>query len=105
MKRFIAVVAVFVLAGFNTSVIAEDKAEKIEGTVTCAKCDLKKTDSCQTVIVAKKDGKEVTYYFDKDSSKKFHGKVCTAPKPGTVTGTVTKDGDMMTIKVTEVEFK
>ena len=105
MKRFIVVVAVVILAGFSTTVMAADKPEKIEGTVTCAKCDLKKKDSCQTVIVAKKDGKEVTYYFDMESSKKFHGKVCSAPKPGTVTGTVTKDGDMMTIKVTEVEFK
>ena len=83
--------------------MAEEKT--LKGTITCAKCDLKKETACATVIVVKEDGKEVIYYFDKDSHKKNHSKVCQEAKEGTVTGTVSKDGDKMTIKVTKVEFK
>jgi hypothetical protein len=77
----------------------------LNGTITCAKCDLKKETVCATVIVVKEDGKQVIYYFDKDSHKKNHPPVCQQPKEGTVTGTVGKDGDKHTIEVTKVQFK
>jgi hypothetical protein len=71
----------------------DEKAVTLKGTITCAKCDLGKETTCMTVIVAKdKDKKDVTYYFDKDASKKFHGKICTEAKAGSVEGVVsTKD--------------
>jgi hypothetical protein len=92
------------LAGILT---AEDKkeAKTLEGTITCAKCDLKLADKCATVIKVKEGDKEVVYWFDTDSSKKNHKTICTEAKEGKVTGTVGKDGDKMTIKVTKVEFK
>ncbi len=81
----------------------EKKAEKLTGTITCAKCDLKVEGqkTCATVI---KVGEKV-YWFDEKSSKANHKKVCTEPMEGSVTGVVGKDGDKDTITVTKVEFK
>ena len=96
-------VAGIMLAFVGAPVVAKDEAkeEKLEGTITCAKCDLKVADKCATVI---KVGDKV-YYFDKTSSDKNHKAICTSPMEGTVTGTVKKDGDKMIVTVTKVEFK
>jgi hypothetical protein len=80
---------------------AEDKEETLKGTVTCAKCDLKMSKGCATVI--KVDN--TIYWFDKDSHKKYHKPICTEAKEGTVTGVVsTKDGKKY-IKVSKVDLK
>ena len=79
----------------------EGKEVKLEGKITCAKCDLGEADSCHTVI---KVGDKV-YYFDKDATKKYHKEICTTPKEGTVTGKVSKDGDKLVVTPTKVEFK
>jgi hypothetical protein len=85
---------------------AEEKKEvTLKGKVTCAKCDLKKADACQTVIVVKEKGKDQIYYFAPASHKKFHAGICKKAKEGTVKGTVSKDGDMMVIDVTSVDYK
>jgi Family of unknown function (DUF6370) len=99
LTAFVVAVAVLVLAG--APLRAEDKEQKLEGKITCAKCDLGVADSCETVI---KVGDKV-YYFDKESHKKHHSKVCKEAKDGTVTGTVKKDGDKMVVTVSKVEFK
>jgi hypothetical protein len=94
----------------------EGKEAKLKGTITCAKCDydavkaadpkIEKPAKCETVIIAKKKGgKEVVIYFDKDSHKKYHGKICREPKQGMVTGTVTKKDGKNVISVTELNFK
>jgi hypothetical protein len=41
----------------------EDKEVTLKGTITCAKCDLKDSKECQTVIQVKDGDKTVTYYF------------------------------------------
>ena len=72
---------------------AEKPKEKtITGEAKCAKCMLKETDKCQTVIqVEGKNGKTVKYYLaDNDVSKAFHENVCTEAKKVTATGTVKK---------------
>ena len=80
----------------------------LKGTVTCAKCDLKESASCHTVVKVSEDGKDVVYWFDKAGSKdykKTHSAICQEAKKGTVTGEVSeKDGKKM-IKVTKVEFE
>jgi hypothetical protein len=81
---------------------ADDKEVTLEGKITCAKCDLKLQDKCATVIKTK-DGK--VYYFDTDSHKKNHKTICQEAKDGTVTGTVSKEGDKEIIKVSKVDFK
>ena len=95
------VVAMFVAVAVRAE---EDKEETLKGTITCAKCDLKKEKSCATVIVVKKDDKETVYYFDTDSHKKNHKTICTEAKKGTVKGTVKKDGQRMVVTVKDVKF-
>ncbi|HLN31369.1 MAG TPA: DUF6370 family protein [Gemmataceae bacterium] len=82
----------------------EGKEVTLEGKITCAKCDLKETDKCMTVIKVEKDGKDVVYYFDKDGNKKHHKTICTEAKKGKVTGTVTEKDGKKTITVTKVVF-
>jgi len=96
------------LIGFTgTTVDAGDKDKEvtIKGSITCAKCDLKLQKSCATVVVEKKYGKDVVYYFDKASNKKYHGDICTEAKDGTVTGTVKTEGKKKMISVTELKYK
>ncbi|MFO0968219.1 MAG: DUF6370 family protein [Gemmataceae bacterium] len=83
----------------------KDKEVVLKGTITCAKCDLGKTDACATVIVVKKDKKDIVYYFDPAGHKKYHGPICTDAKAGTVTGVLSKDGDKMIVTVKKVDFK
>ncbi|HKB02185.1 MAG TPA: DUF6370 family protein [Gemmataceae bacterium] len=99
LTAFVVAVVVLVLAG--APLLAQDKEQKLEGKITCAKCDLGTEDSCQTVV---KVGDKV-YYFDKESGKKYHKEICTSPKEGTVTGKVKKEGEKMVVTVSKVEFK
>jgi hypothetical protein len=96
-------VAVVAFSASKPTEAAEDV--KLEGSITCAKCDLKLSKGCANVIVVEKDGKKTTYWFDAKSAKKEHGKVCQGAKDGTVTGTVSKDGDKDIVTVKEVKFK
>lgn len=91
------------LAFVAAPVVADDKGkeEKLVGTITCAKCDLKLEKTCMTVI---KVGDKV-YYFDKAAHGKNHKTICTSPMEGTVTGTVKKEGDKMIVTVSKIEFK
>jgi hypothetical protein len=75
----------------------------LKGTITCAKCDLKLQDSCNTVIKVKKDGKDVLYYFDA-ASKKYHKDTCQEAKEGTVMGMVTEKDGKNWVKVSKVEY-
>jgi hypothetical protein len=80
------------------------KEVTLTGTITCAKCDLKEADKCATVIKTEKDGKTVVYYFDADSHKKNHKKICTTPTKGTVKGTVSEKDGKKWVKVSDVKF-
>jgi hypothetical protein len=100
-----ALTALVAVAFVFSTAKADDKEVTLKGTITCLKCDLKKADKCATVIKVKDKDKEVVYLFDEVSGKKHHSKICTKPTPGTVKGTVTKDGDKLIIKVTDVKFE
>jgi hypothetical protein len=90
-------IAALLLLAFATPTFAADKPKEktITGEAKCAKCMLKETDKCQTVIqVEGKNGKTVTYYLtDNDVAKAFHENVCKAAKKVTATGTVKKEGE------------
>ncbi|MBV9121922.1 MAG: hypothetical protein JO112_01020 [Planctomycetes bacterium] len=85
------------------------KAEKgkevtLKGTITCAKCGLHETDSCQTAIQVKDDnGKTETYYFAKGGENP-HSKICKEAKEGEVTGVVSEKNGQKWIKVSKVTF-
>ena len=105
-KIAVLVFGVAALALCVSGSFAEEKDEKtLTGKITCAKCDLGVEKACATVIVVKEKDKDVTYYFDKEGSKKHHKEVCTASKEGTVKGTVKKDGEKLVVTVKEVTFK
>jgi hypothetical protein len=86
---------------------AEEKAgqeQTLKGTITCAKCDLKLTSKCATVIKVTKGGKDTVYYFDTASNKKYHKNICTTPMEGEVTGTVSTEGGKHIVHVDKVHF-
>jgi hypothetical protein len=105
MRLLGVVLAAIALLAVVGLVQAVDKEVTLKGNICCAKCELKKEKTCATVIVVKEDGKEVVYYFDAASSKKYHSQICTECKAGEVTGVVSKDGDKLVIKVSKVSFK
>jgi hypothetical protein len=86
---------------------AADKEVKLEGTITCAKCDLKLEgqDKCATVIQVKEGDKTVTYFFDAASDKTNHKTICKEAKKGTVTGTVSEKDGKKIVKASKVEFE
>jgi hypothetical protein len=79
----------------------KEKVVTLKGTLACAKCVLKvevdgeKLKKCTNAIVikSKKSGKDVIVLFiDKGGKEPFHGKICTAKLPGSVTGVLSKKG-------------
>jgi hypothetical protein len=82
---------------------AADDEKTLKGTITCAKCGLKKADKCNTVIQVKEGDKEVIYWFAEAKGKE-HKDICQDSKKGTVVGTVKKEGDKMVIKTKSVKF-
>jgi hypothetical protein len=106
--------ALFVVVALCIGLVAQaaDKEEKgkdvkLKGKITCAKCDLGKSDSCAVVVVVKEDGKDVIYWFDKKGHAANHTKganVCKEAKDGTVTGTVAEQDGKKVITVKKVEL-
>ena len=99
--------AVLALTATQAGEKADKKEVTLKGNITCAKCDLGVETSCMTVIVFKdkKDNKDVTVYFDKDSNAKHHASICTEAKKGSVTGIVKDDGKKKTITVKTLKFE
>lgn len=97
MKMVRTTLLALAMAGFLVAAAYAQGEKTIQGTITCAKCDLGKEKTCMTVIVAKEDGKDVIYYFDDKAGKANHGKICKEGKKGEVTGTVEKKGEKMVI--------
>ena len=79
----------------------ETKAVTLKGELGCAKCvfAVEGVKKCTNAIKVTKDGKDTIYIFD-DAGKaeKYHGKICTEGKKGSVKGVVSKKGDQMMIK-------
>src|SRR5258707_9726235 len=108
MRKLVSLVALFALVAFVTPTFAKDddaKEVKLKGTAVCAKCELKETEKCQDALKVKEDGKEVVYLLaDNEVAKKFHGKVCKAPKDDvTVVGTVSEKDGKKIITATKIE--
>ena len=96
MKKTILLSSIF-SATMALAAFAADT--KLEGTATCAKCDLGTADKCRAAVVVKgADGKEVVYLSEaNDQSKKLHSEICKAGKPATVEGTVNEGAKTITI--------
>ena len=107
-KLLTGIVAGLVLAALTTPAFAAEKGKEktITGEAKCAKCALKETSKCQTVIQTEgKDGKKVTYYLaNNDVAKAFHDKVCSETKKVTATGTVKKVDGKEEMEVTKIDL-
>ena len=107
-KLLTGIVAGLVLAALSVPAFAAEKEKEktITGEAKCAKCALKETSKCQTVIQTEgKDGKKVTYYLvNNDIAKAFHENVCSATKKVTATGTVKKVEGKEEMEVTKIEL-
>lgn len=106
VKMLAAAFAVVALVA-TASARADDKEKKdvtLKGEVCCAKCALKMSDKCATVIKVKEKDKDVVYYFTKEG-KDPHKDICTGGKDGSVTGKVTEKDGKKYITVSKVEFK
>ena len=85
----------------------KDKEKTITGDAKCAKCALKETTKCQTVIEtkAKEGGKPVLYYVvNNDVAKDFHKNVCSETKKVTATGTIKKVDGKNEMELTKIEL-
>jgi RecG-like helicase len=96
------------LLALATPAFAADasKEKTITGEAKCAKCALKETEKCQTVIQSEnKKGKTVNFYLaDNDVSKAFHPNVCKEAKKVTATGTVKKANGKNEFTVSKIEL-
>ena len=96
------VAAVALVASWVTPLRAEEKT--ITGEAKCAKCALKETEQCQSVIQTKEGDKTVTYYLaNNDVAKGFHEKCCKAPVKATATGQVKEKEGKMWLKATKID--
>jgi Family of unknown function (DUF6370) len=105
MRKLFPMMAVAVVFSC-VSLVAFAAVEKtITGEGQCAKCSLKKSESCQNAIVVDEAGKKVTYFLVHDKvSKAFHKNLCTEVKKVKATGEVEeKDGKMM-MTATKIEL-
>jgi hypothetical protein len=82
------------------------KEKTITGEAKCARCMLKETDKCQTVIqVENKKGMTVNYYLaSNDVSKAFHQNVCRQAKKVTATGMAKKVDGKNEFTVSKIEL-
>ena len=78
---------------------ADKKEVTLKGEIVCSKCELKETKACANAIKTKIDGKDVTVYIDdKGKAESYHGKICTSPAKGSVTGVISEKDGKKTIK-------
>jgi hypothetical protein len=97
---FATLLAVCMVAAVALVAQAQDKDSKkpvtLKGDLGCAKCVFKVEGCkvCTNAIKVKEGDKEVIYIIDDGGRKaKYHGKICTSKKAGSVKGVVTtKDG-------------
>jgi len=94
-----------VLLAWATPTFAADKEMTLAGEAKCAKCALKETEKCQTVIETEgKDGKPVKYYVaNNDVAKAFHKNICQENKKVTATGTAKEADGKMEFTATKIE--
>ncbi len=80
------------------------KPVTMEGTATCAKCDLGTADKCQSVLQVKKDGATETYMLAGKAGGDWHKNICKAPHEVKATGVVSEADGKKTLTVTDIEM-
>jgi len=100
MRSVYAIAGTFALVAFmGLGLQADEKKEtkkvgtkvELKGDLCCAKCELKieGVTKCANAIKVKEGDKDVVYILeDKGGGAPYHGDICQAVKPGTVTGVI-----------------
>lgn len=88
MKSILRLTAIAVVSLFAYTASAADKEQTFTGKGECAKCALKKAESCQMAITVKEEGKDKTYLLENnDVTKAYHKNICQTDKKVKVVGT------------------
>lgn len=116
MKLFKSILAIaFALAIPLTASAEEDskkakKERKTRGVLSCAKCSLGKTDSCQAALTFKRKNKQgeqidrVLLLKNNEVAKAFHDNICSGDKvPVVVTGIREGKGKNMVILASKIQ--
>jgi hypothetical protein len=98
-SKFIA--AALLTLGFAATGFAKEVTLTGEGK--CAKCALKKSDSCQNVVEVKNGDKTTVYYLTGDVSKGFHKNLCSATAKVKVSGEASEKDGKHELKVSKIE--
>jgi Rieske Fe-S protein len=87
-------VAVALVVGLLAAGTVSAAETTLKGTLSCAKCALKKADKCQDVLTVTDDkGVATEYWIAKNEAAEKAGHQCKAEAQATVTGEVSeKDG-------------
>jgi hypothetical protein len=99
MKSLALLTGLFVAAALSAS--AEEVT--LSGKATCAKCDLKLSKTCATVLQVEKDGKTVTYYLEGKPVSGFHKEVCSEAHAAKATGTVSEKDGKKILTISKIE--
>ena len=99
---FKSLVVATLALGFTAGSLAA-KEITVSGDGKCAKCALKKSDSCQNVVEVKEGDKTITYYLTGDVSKGFHKNLCSDSAKVKVTGNHTEKDGKHLIEVTAIK--
>lgn len=94
------IAAALLTLGFAATGFAKDISVTGEGK--CAKCALKKSDSCQNVVEVKDGDKTTLYYLTGDVSKGFHKNLCSSTAKVKVSGEVSEKDGKQEIKVSKI---
>lgn len=110
MKTIVTSIMSAALAAFVLSAPASaaeepmGKTVTLEGSATCAKCDLGTAKECTSVLQVKEGDKTVTYQLTGKCDKEWHKNICKGAKKVKMTGSVTEKDGQKTLDVTSIEM-
>lgn len=102
MKLAVAFIATLSAATFAFA--DAGKEVSLSGEGKCLKCALKKSEKCQNVLEVKDGDKTTLYKLVGETSKKFHGEICSETKKIKVTGKCEKKGEDLEVTVAKIEL-
>lgn len=105
MRLVLSLVCVLALVAFARAGDDTKKDVTLKGEICCAKCELKKQDKCNAVVIVKDGEKEEIYYFDKASQEKHGEDCCKERKMAKVIGDVTEKDGKKWISITKIEYE
>ncbi len=104
MKKTIVTVTLLAFLACLPARAGEEK--ELTGKAMCAKCELKKSDECQTVIEVKDAGTTKVYWVkDNPVAKKFHKEICKKSLDVTAKGTVEEKDGKLYVELASIEPK